>query len=432
MKKKGTITFTPEEALAYHENNFPFHGKIESISKTPVRTFKDLTLAYTPGVAIPCKVIEKEPEKVFQYTNKGNTVAVVTDGTAVLGLGDIGPEAGLPVMEGKCVLFKSMAGVDAVPVCLNTKDPQKIIEITKAIEPTYGGINLEDIAAPACFEVENALKKEMNIPVFHDDQHGTAVVMLAGLINALKVVGKKRSDIKVAMNGAGAAGIAGTKFMLDYGIKDITLCDSRGCLHLGRDDMNPFKEDIAKVTNPECIETGLRDAMKGADVFLGLSVGGQVDKDMVKSMNDDAIVFAMANPTPEIMPEDALESGAAVIATGRSDFPNQINNVLGFPGIFRGALDVMASDVNEPMKIAAAEAIASCILEDELEPEYIIGTPIDPTIMPAEAEAVARAAIDSGVARKPNVPKGWVAENTRKLATFNREFIDPICDHRKN
>jgi malate dehydrogenase (oxaloacetate-decarboxylating) len=372
-------------------------GKIAIHSKVPCATVKDLSLAYTPGVAEPCREIEKRPDDVYQYTAKGNLVAVVTDGTAVLGLGDIGPLASIPVMEGKAILFKNFAGIDAFPIAVSSKDPSVIVDTVAAIEPVFGGVNLEDISAPRCFEVEERLKNKLSIPVFHDDQHGTAVVALAALINALKVVGKSFPEIRVAVSGAGAAGIAVTRFLYSFGAKDVILCDSRGVIHQGRTDLNAAKEKIARETNPRQLVGGLADAMKGADVFLGLSVAGIVSQEMVESMADDAIVFAMANPDPEIMPHLALQAGARVVATGRSDFPNQVNNVLGFPGIFRGALDVRAKDINEPMKVAASRAIAALV--DPVSEESIIPSPLDRRVVPAVAEAVARAAIESGTAR---------------------------------
>jgi malate dehydrogenase (oxaloacetate-decarboxylating) len=372
-------------------------GKIAIHSKVPCATVKDLSLAYTPGVAEPCREIEKRPDDVYQYTAKGNLVAVVTDGTAVLGLGDIGPLASIPVMEGKAILFKNFAGIDAFPIAVSSKDPSVIVDTVAAIEPVFGGVNLEDISAPRCFEVEERLKNKLNIPVFHDDQHGTAVVALAALINALKVVGKSFPEIRVAVSGAGAAGIAVTRFLYSFGAKDVILCDSRGVIHQGRTDLNAAKEKIARETNPRQVVGGLADAMKGADVFLGLSVAGIVSQEMVESMADDAIVFAMANPDPEIMPHLALQAGARVVATGRSDFPNQVNNVLGFPGIFRGALDVRAKDINEPMKVAASRAIAALV--DPVSEESIIPSPLDRRVVPAVAEAVARAATESGTAR---------------------------------
>jgi malate dehydrogenase (oxaloacetate-decarboxylating) len=383
-----------EEALEFHRAS---GGKIAMHSKVPCATVKDLSLAYTPGVAEPCREIEKRPDDVYQYTAKGNLVAVVTDGTAVLGLGDIGPLASIPVMEGKAILFKNFAGIDAFPIAVSSKDPSVIVDTVAAIEPVFGGVNLEDISAPRCFEVEERLKNKLNIPVFHDDQHGTAVVALAALINALKVVGKSFPEIRVAVSGAGAAGIAVTRFLYSFGAKDVILCDSRGVIHQGRTDLNAAKEKIASETNPRQVVGGLADAMKEADVFLGLSVAGIVSQEMVESMADDAIVFAMANPDPEIMPHLALQAGARVVATGRSDFPNQVNNVLGFPGIFRGALDVRAKDINEPMKVAASQAIAALV--DPVSEESIIPSPLDRRVVPAVAEAVARAAIESGTAR---------------------------------
>lgn len=388
-----------EEALQFHRIA---KGKIAVHSKVPCCTKEDLSLAYTPGVAEPCKEIEKNPDDVYEYTAKGNIVAVVTDGTAVLGLGDIGPMAAIPVMEGKAILFKNFAGIDAFPISITSKDPDVIVDTVERIEPVFGGINLEDISAPRCFEVEERLKKSLSIPVFHDDQHGTAVVCLAALVNALKVVGKDFPNIHVAISGAGAAGIAVTKFLLSFGAKDVVLCDSRGVIHQGRNDLNSAKQEIARITNPRGIKGTMADAMRGADVFIGLSVAGIVSPEMVKGMACDAIVFAMANPVPEIMPDLAKAAGARVIATGRSDFPNQVNNVLGFPGIFRGALDVRASDINEEMKKAASLAIASLV--DEVSEEKIIPSPLDRRVVPKVAEAVARAAIATGVARRPVDP----------------------------
>jgi len=389
-----------EEALQFHR---AASGKIAIISKVPCCTRDELSLAYTPGVAEPCREIEKNPDDVYEYTSKGNIVAVVTDGTAVLGLGDIGPMAAIPVMEGKAILFKNFAGIDAFPISITSKDPSVIVDTISRIEPVFGGINLEDISAPRCFEVEETLKKVLHIPVFHDDQHGTAVVCLAALINALKVVGKKFPDIRVAISGAGAAGIAVTKFLLSFGVVDVILCDSKGTVHQGRNDLNKAKQEISKITNPRYVMGSLADAMKGADVFIGLSVAGIVSPEMVESMAKDAIVFAMANPVPEIMPDDALKAGARIVATGRSDFPNQVNNVLGFPGIFRGALDVRASDINEEMKKAASLAIAGLV--DPISEDKIIPSPLDKKVVPAVAEAVARAAIETGVARRQVNPK---------------------------
>lgn len=389
-----------DDALAFHSSA---KGKIAVHSKVPCCSKQDLSLAYTPGVAEPCREIQKRPDDVYEYTAKGNMVAVVTDGTAVLGLGDIGPLASIPVMEGKAILFKNFAGIDAFPIAITSKDPSVIVDTVARIEPVFGGINLEDISAPRCFVIEEQLKKILKIPVFHDDQHGTAVVALAALINALKVVGKEFSDIRIAVSGAGAAGIAVTKFLLSFGVRDVVLCDSRGAIYPDRPDLNPIKKEIAKITNPRNIAGTLADAMSGADVFLGLSVAGIVNQAMVRSMARDPIVFAMANPVPEIMPNLALEAGARVVATGRSDFPNQVNNVLGFPGIFRGALDVRASDINEPMKIAASRAIAGLV--QNISEECIIPSPLDRRVVPAVAEAVARAAIETGVARVPKDPR---------------------------
>ena len=388
-----------EEALAFHESAM---GKIAVHSKVPCATSRDLSLAYTPGVAEPCREIERNADDVYRYTSKGNLVAVVTDGTAVLGLGAIGALASIPVMEGKAILFKNFAGIDAFPIAISSRDPDDIVRTVAMIEPVFGGINLEDISAPRCFEVEERLKKALKIPVFHDDQHGTAVVALAALINALRLVKKDFQDLKVAVSGAGAAGVAVTRFLLSFGARDVILCDSKGVIHKGRQDLNPSKEEIARITNPRNITGGLKDAIRGADVFLGLSVAGILTQEMVGSMADDAVVFALANPEPEIMPELALEAGAAVVATGRSDYPNQVNNVLGFPGIFRGALDVRASEINESMKMAASRAIAGLV--EKPSRDCIIPSPLDRRVVPAVAEAVARAAIESGVARVPVDP----------------------------
>ncbi|HLC46956.1 MAG TPA: malic enzyme-like NAD(P)-binding protein [Candidatus Nanoarchaeia archaeon] len=363
-------------------------GKIEIVSKVPLKTRMDLSLAYTPGVAEACKEIHKDKSKVYDYTSKGNLVAIVTDGTAVLGLGDIGPEAGLPVMEGKAILFKEFGGVDAFPICLNTKDVEEIISIVKAISPGFGGINLEDISAPRCFEIEERLKKELDIPVFHDDQHGTAVVVLAGLTNSLKLVHKKIQDIKIVMNGAGAAGIAIAHMLRNAGAKHMIMCDSKGAIFKGRKEgMNSYKEGFAAATDAR----SLTDAMKNADVFIGISVAGAVTREMAKSMNKDSIIFAMANPTPEIMPEEAKAAGVRIIATGRSDYPNQVNNVLAFPGIFRGAFDAHAKKITEKMKLAAAMALAASITPD---PEHILPDPLDKNVGRKVAEAVKRAAME--------------------------------------
>jgi len=404
---------TREESLHLHREN---QGKLAVKSKVPVRNAKDLSLAYSPGVAEPCKEIFDYPRKVYEYTMKGNMVAVVSDGTAVLGLGNIGPAAALPVMEGKAVLFKSFAGVDAFPICLNTTDVDKIVETVKLLEPTFGGINLEDIAAPNCFVIEERLKKETNIPVFHDDQHGTAIVTVAGLVNALKVVGKEITEIKIVANGAGAAGIAIIKLLLRMGVKDIIMCDTKGAIYEGRPEgMNSIKEEVAKMTNRDRVQGNLADAVKDADVFIGVSVAGALSKEMISTMKPDPIIFAMANPDPEIMPSDAKEAGAKVIGTGRSDFANQVNNVLAFPGIFRGALDVYATHINEEMKMAAVYAIAELIQEEELNEDYVIPAPFDPRVAPAVAAAVARAAMETGVARRIVDPEE-VAEKTRRLA----------------
>ncbi|MDF2788456.1 MAG: malate dehydrogenase [Neobacillus sp.] len=406
-----------EEALHMHRIN---KGKLETKSKVAVRNAKDLSLAYSPGVAEPCKDIYEKPETVYDYTMKGNMVAVVTDGTAVLGLGNIGPEAALPVMEGKAVLFKSFAGVDAFPICLNTTDVEKIIETVKLLEPTFGGVNLEDIAAPNCFVIEERLKKEANIPVFHDDQHGTAIVTAAGLVNALKLINKKITEIKVVANGAGAAGIAIIKLLHSYGVRDIVMCDTKGAIYEGRPQgMNDIKAEVAKFTNRDNLTGSLADVIKGADVFIGVSVEGALTKEMVASMNKDAIIFAMANPNPEIMPLVAKEAGARVVGTGRSDFPNQVNNVLAFPGIFRGALDVRATHINEAMKVAAVEAIASLINESELNEDYVIPAPFDPRVAPAVAAAVAKAAMETGVARIKVDPED-VKEKTIRLAIIGK------------
>ncbi|KEZ51972.1 malic enzyme-like NAD(P)-binding protein [Metabacillus indicus] len=402
-----------EEALHMH---LVHKGKLESKSKVPVRNAKDLSLAYSPGVAEPCKAIYEDKNKVYDYTMKGNMVAVVSDGTAVLGLGNIGPEAALPVMEGKAVLFKSFAGVDAFPICLNTTDVDKIVETVKLLEPTFGGVNLEDIAAPNCFVIEERLKKETNIPIFHDDQHGTAIVTVAGLVNALKLAGKSMSSIRVVANGAGAAGIAIIKLLYRYGVRDIIMCDSKGSIFEGRSyGMNSVKEEVAKYTNRDRTEGSLADVIKDADVFIGVSVEGALTKEMIASMKKDPIIFAMANPVPEIMPHEAKEAGAMVIGTGRSDFPNQVNNVLAFPGIFRGALDVRATHINEQMKIAAVEAIAALISTEELTADYVIPAPFDARVAPAVAAAVARAAMETGVARIKADPEE-IAEKTKQLA----------------
>lgn len=404
-----------EDALKLHKDN---QGKLAVTGKVPLANARDLSLAYSPGVAEPCLEIHKDVNTVYDYTAKGNFVAVVSDGTAVLGLGDIGPEAAMPVMEGKAVLFKSFAGVDAFPICLATKDVEEIIRTVKLLQPTFGGVNLEDIAAPACFEIEERLKKECNIPIFHDDQHGTAIVTAAAMVNALKLAGKKMEDIRIAVNGAGASAIAVTKLLMSMGVTKVIMCDTTGAIYKGRTEkMNKFKEQIAEITNPEGIQGKLDEAIKGCDVFIGLSVGNVVSQEMVRSMAPDPIIFAMANPTPEIDPALAREAGAVVIGTGRSDYPNQINNVLAFPGVFRGALDTRASDINEEMKVAAALGIASLIEESELSPDYIIPKPFDPRVAPAVAAAVAKAAMETGVAQIQVDPEA-VAAKTKELASI--------------
>lgn len=376
-------------------------GKLSVNVKVIVEDAHDLSLVYSPGVAEPCIEIHKKPEKVYEYTMKGNLVAIVSDGTSVLGLGDIGGAAALPVMEGKAALFKAFADVDAFPICLNINDPEQIIQTVKAMEPTFGGINLEDISAPNCFVIEERLKKEMNIPVFHDDQHGTAIVVAAGLINSLKVVNKNIHDITIVVNGAGAAGIAITKLLLNMGVNDIILCDSKGAIYQGRDNgMNSIKESISKITNKSNIKGSLQEAIKGADVFVGVSIAGALTVDMIQTMNENSVIFAMANPTPEIMPDEAKYAGAAVIGTGRSDLPNQVNNVLAFPGIFKGALKVFSSEINEEMKLAAVYAIADLVEPEKLTNDYVIPNAFDKRVVNAVANAVAQTAIDTGVARK--------------------------------
>ena len=384
-----------KESLRLH---YEWKGKLEMIPRAAVDSKDALSLAYTPGVAQPCLEIQKDVSKSYELTRRWNTVAVVTDGSAVLGLGDIGPEAGMPVMEGKCVLFKAFGDVDAIPLCVRSKDVDEIVNTVALLAGSFGGVNLEDIAAPRCFEIERKLKERCDIPIFHDDQHGTAVITLAGLTNALKVVGKKLEDVKIVVNGAGAAAISITKLLLSAGAKDITLCDRKGAIYAGRDGLNWIKEEMAQVTNPAKKVGSLADVLVGADVFIGVSAPNSVTTDMIKTMNKDAIVFACANPTPEIFPDDAKAGGAAVISTGRSDYPNQINNVLAFPGIFRGALDARASDINDAMKIAAAHALAD-LVGDDLSADYIIPAAFDPRVANAVAAAVKQAAYDSGVAR---------------------------------
>jgi malate dehydrogenase (oxaloacetate-decarboxylating) len=385
-----------EEALKLHKDN---KGKIEVISKVRVENAKDLSLAYTPGVAEPCKEIHANPELIYDYTNKGNMVAVVTDGSAVLGLGNIGSRAGMPVMEGKAVLFKSFANVDAFPICIESQDVDIVVQTVKQIAPSFGGINLEDIAAPRCFEIEERLKKELDIPVFHDDQHGTAVVVLAGIINALKAVGKKIENVTAVVSGAGAAGIAISKLLLSSGINDVIICNSRGILDKEDERLDPIRKEMALKTNKANKKGALSDALKGADIFIGVSAPNIVTKEMIESMNENSIAFAMANPIPEILPDVALAGKVKVMGTGRSDFPNQINNVLAFPGIFRGALDVRAKEINEEMKIAAAHAIAELVTEEELNEEYIIPKAFDKRVAKAVARAVSEAAIITGVNR---------------------------------
>ncbi|MGE6414265.1 NAD(P)-dependent malic enzyme [Planococcus kocurii] len=386
------------DSLQLHRTH---QGKLEIRSKVAVENERDLSLAYSPGVAEPCREIAADPSKVHDYTMKSNMVAVVTDGTAVLGLGNIGPLAALPVMEGKAILFKEFAGVDAFPICLDTTDAETIIQTVKLLEPGFGGVNLEDISAPTCFIVEERLKKEMGIPVFHDDQHGTAIVTLAGLINALKLVGKDVQETKIVVNGAGAAGIAIVKLLSKFGFGHVIMCDTKGAIFKGRKNgMNPFKEEVAEMSNYERKEGLLADVIQEADVFIGVSAEGALTGDMVRTMNDDAIIFAMANPNPEILPHLAKQAGARVVGTGRSDFPNQVNNVLAFPGLFRGALDVLATDINDAMKIAAVEAIAGLLEANELNEDYVIPKPFDLRVASAVAAAVAKAAMDTGVARK--------------------------------
>ncbi|MBR1823636.1 MAG: NAD-dependent malic enzyme [Ruminococcus sp.] len=386
-----------EESLKKH---YEWEGKIEVICRAPLETRDDLSLAYTPGVAQPCLEIQKDVNKSYELTRRSNLVAVVTDGTAVLGLGDIGPEAGMPVMEGKCALFKAFGDVDAIPLCVRSKEVSDIVNTVKLLAGSFGGVNLEDISAPRCFEIEKQLKECCDSPIVHDDQHGTAVVTLAAMLNALKVVGKKLDEIRVVTSGAGAAGIAIIKLLISMGLKDVVLCDRNGAIYKGRPEgMNPMKDEMAEITNQQMRKGSLEEVIKGADVFIGVSAPGCVTPEMVKSMAKDPIIFPMANPTPEIMPDEAKAAGAAVVGTGRSDFPNQINNVLAFPGIFRGALDVRASDINDAMKIAAAKAIASFVTDDKLSADYIIPSALDKTVAQAVAKAVAQAAKDTGVAR---------------------------------
>ena len=385
-----------EESLKKH---YEWKGKIEVTARASVDSKEALSLAYTPGVAQPCLEIQKDVDKSYELTRRWNTVAVVTDGTAVLGLGDIGPEAGMPVMEGKCVLFKAFGDVDAFPLCIRSKDVDTIVDTVALLAGSFGGVNLEDISAPRCFEIEKKLKECCDIPIFHDDQHGTAVITLAGLLNALKIVGKKIDEIKVVTSGAGAAGIAIIRLLVSMGVKHVVMTDRTGAIYKGREKMNPIKDQMAEITNQECEKGSLADVIKGADVFIGVSAPGLLTQDMVRSMAKDPIIFACANPTPEIFPDEAKAAGAAVVSTGRSDFPNQINNVLAFPGIFRGALDVRASDINDEMKVAASYALASLVSDEELNAEYILPAAFDPRVKDAVAKAVAEAARKSGVAR---------------------------------
>lgn len=381
------------------EEHYKWRGKLDIVPKAPLNTVKDLSLAYTPGVAQPCLEIQKDINKSFELTGRWNTIAVVTDGTAVLGLGDIGPEAGMPVMEGKCALFKKFGDVNAFPLCIKSKDVDEIVNTIALISGSFGGINLEDISAPRCFEIERKLKEKTSIPIFHDDQHGTAVVTLAAMINALKLTGKKIENIKVVTSGAGAAGIAIIKLLIAVGLKNVIMCDRTGAIYKGRDNLNKEKQEMAEISNQDMIKGSLEDVIKGADVFIGVSAPNTVTEAMVKSMAKDPILFPMANPTPEIMPDIAIKAGAAVVGTGRSDFSNQINNLLAFPGIFRGALDVRAKDINDEMKIAASYALANIIKEEELKPDYIIPAPFDPRVKEKISNAVSKAARETNVAR---------------------------------
>lgn len=402
-----------EEALQLHKE---YKGKLAIASKVPLTKREDLTLAYSPGVAAPCLAIKEDKRKAYDYTSKGNLVGVVTNGTAVLGLGNIGAQAGMPVMEGKAILFKEFAGVDAIPIGLNTEVPMEVIKAVQLMAPSFGGINLEDIKAPQCFDIEKELKKTLDIPVFHDDQHGTAIVVVSALINAFKIVSKDFATAKFVVNGAGAAGQAITRLIHSMGGRNIILCDSRGAIYEGRPNgMNPYKDDIAKITNPTHEAGPLNAVIRKADVFIGVSVAGCVTQDMVRTMAPNAIVMGMANPEPEILPHLAKEAGARIVCTGRSDFPNQVNNLLAFPGIFRGALDVQASCINEEMKLAAAKAIASLIKSDELDEDHIIASPFNPDVAPTVASAVAHAARKSGVARNWDITPEMVAEHTREL-----------------
>lgn len=428
------VEFTEKDVLDYHSNNFPGNGKVEIVSKTSVKTIMDLTLAYSPGVAVACNEIEKNPkENLYKYTNVGNSVAVISNGTRILGLGDIGI-AGLPVMEGKAILFKVLGGVDAYPFILNEKDPDQFISHVKAMAQNFGGINLEDIRKPDCFYIERTLDKELDIPVFHDDQWGTAIVTIAGLLNALKVVDKKIDEIKVIVNGAGAAGIAITSMLLDAGVKgdNLMLFDRVGSVYTGRTDgMVPYKEEIAGRLNPKKLSISLDEAVEGADVLIGVSHEGAFKPEHIRKMADNAIVFGLANPVPEILPKDAIDAGAKIVATGRSDFANQINNVLGFPAIFRGALDVKAKRITERMKVAAAEAIASAIPEEKLDANHIIVKPTDPLVMPLEAKAVAEAAIKDGVAQNKMTSQEVYDLTIKRIEFYNKHFAS-VVPLRKN
>ena len=401
------------EALELHERH---HGKLAITPTVPIATRDDLSRAYTPGVAAPCLAIKDNPDKIYDYTTKGNMVAVVTNGTAVLGLGNIGAGAGLPVMEGKSILFKGFAGVDSVPVCVNSQKVEDVVKVCQLIAPTYGGINLEDIKAPQCFDIENELKKTLDIPVFHDDQHGTAIVVVSALLNAYKYLDRDLKTAKIVINGAGAAGQAIARLLFSYGIKTVVLCDTTGAVYEGRkENMNPYKDSLAKVSNRQKEKGNLAQIVRGKDIFIGVSAPGSLTPEMIKSMSPDPVIMAMANPVPEILPDEAKAAGARIVCTGRSDFPNQVNNLLAFPGIFRGALDVRAKEINDKMKIAAADAIASLISESELNETNIIASPLDPRVAPTVAAAVAKAALDTGVARRTDITPEDVAAHTREL-----------------
>ena len=401
------------EALELHERH---HGKLAITPTVPIATRDDLSRAYTPGVAAPCLAIKDNPDKIYDYTTKGNMVAVVTNGTAVLGLGNIGAGAGLPVMEGKSILFKGFAGVDSVPVCVNSQKVEDVVKVCQLIAPTYGGINLEDIKAPQCFDIENELKKTLDIPVFHDDQHGTAIVVVSALLNAYKYLERDLRTAKIVINGAGAAGQAIARLLFSYGIQTVVLCDTTGAVYEGRtENMNPYKDSLAKVSNRQKEKGSLAQVIKGKDIFIGVSAPGSLTPEMIKSMNAAPVIMAMANPVPEILPDEAKAAGARIVCTGRSDFPNQVNNLLAFPGIFRGALDVRAKEINDEMKIAAADAIASLISESELNETNIIASPLDPRVAPTVAAAVAKAALDTGVARRKDLTPEDVANHTREL-----------------